>query len=91
MTVIVSTPVPTSASVSTSSASKLPLRAGGLELDGRRDQLQHLIHANSTQAQLAAEQGDLANAARFILAALDGERRMAATNPQVVQLIRPRA
>ncbi len=89
MTVIVSTPVPTSALVSTSSPPKLPLRAGGL--DGRRDQLQHLIHANSTQAQLAAEQGDLAKAARFILAALDGERRMEATNPQVVQLIRPRA
>jgi hypothetical protein len=67
------------------------MRACGLELDGLRDQLQHLIQANSTQAQLAAEQGDLANAARFILAALDGERRMAATNPQVVQLIRPRA
>jgi hypothetical protein len=91
MTVIVSTPEPTSALVSTSSPPKLPLRAGGLELDGLRDQLQHLIQANSTQAQLAAEQGDLANAARFILAALDGERRMAATNPQVVQLIRPRA
>jgi hypothetical protein len=50
-----------------------------------------LIDTNTSQAQLAAERGDVAAAARLILAALDGERRMAATNPQVLQLIRPRA
>jgi len=60
-------------------------------LDGQREQLQNLINANTSQARLAAERGDVAAAARLILAALDGERRMAATNPQVLQVIRPRA
>jgi hypothetical protein len=48
------------------------------------------IRADEARARQAAEQGDLALAARFILAALDGERRMAATGPQVLQLIKPR-
>jgi hypothetical protein len=48
------------------------------------------IRADEARARQAAEQGDLAQAARFILAALDGERRMAASGPQVLQLIKPR-
>ena len=58
--------------------------------DERRGQLQRAIRDHEARAQLAAEQGDLAQAARFILAALDGERRMASTGPQVLQLIKPR-
>jgi hypothetical protein len=58
--------------------------------DERRGQLQLAIRDHEARAQLAAEQGDLAQAARFILAALDGERRMASTGPQVLQLIKPR-
>ena len=48
------------------------------------------IRADEARARHAAEQGDLSQAARFIIAALDGERRMAATGPQVLQLIKPR-
>lgn len=62
----------------------------GAESDGRRDQLQRLIRDHAALAQQAAEQGDLAQAARFILAALDGERQMASKGPQVLQLIKPR-
>jgi len=58
--------------------------------DERRSQLQRAIREHEARAQQAAEQGDLAQAARFILAALDGERRMASTGPQVLQLIKPR-
>jgi hypothetical protein len=59
--------------------------------DARRGQLQQAIRDHEARAQLAAKQGDLAQAARFILAALDGERRMASTGPQVLQLIKPRS
>jgi len=55
-----------------------------------REHLLVSIRADEARARQAAEQGDLALAARFILAALDGERRMAATGPQVLQLIKPR-
>ena len=48
------------------------------------------IRADEARARHAAEQGDLSQAARFIIAALDVERRMAATGPQVLQLIKPR-
>lgn len=58
--------------------------------DERREQLQRAIWDHEAQAKRAAEQGDLAQAARSILAALDGERRMASTGPQVLQLIKPR-
>jgi hypothetical protein len=91
MTAILSSQVPISAPDKTALAPKSAARAGASELDGRRDQLQNLIDTNTSQAQLAAERGDVAAAARLILAALDGERRIAATNPQVMQLIRPRA
>ena len=43
-----------------------------------------------TQAKDAAAQGDVAASARLILAALDGERRLASRGPQVLQLIKPR-
>jgi len=62
----------------------------GTEPDDRRDQLARAIRDHEARAQQAAEQGDLAQAARLILAALDGERRMASTGPQVLQLIKPR-
>ena len=60
------------------------------EPDERRRQLQRAIRDHEARAQQAAEQGDLVQAARFILAAVDGERRMASTGPQVLQLIKPR-
>ena len=91
MTAILSSQVPIAAPDQAASAPKPAARAGASDLDGRRDQLTNLIYTNTSQAQLAAERGDVAAAARLILAALDGERRMAATNPQVLQLIRPRA
>lgn len=52
--------------------------------------LQDGVRSNEAWARQAAEAGDLAQAARFILAALDGERRMAAAGPQVLQVIKPR-
>jgi hypothetical protein len=42
------------------------------------------------RAQTAANSGDLDQAAKAILAALDCERRLAGFGPQVVQLIKPR-
>jgi len=55
-----------------------------------RDQLLESVRQHEGLAQQAARQGDLAEAARAILAALDAERRMAAKGPQVLQLIKPR-
>jgi hypothetical protein len=49
-----------------------------------------VIRDHEARAQQAAEQGDLVQAARCILASLDVERRMASTGPQVLQLIKPR-
>ncbi|WP_255002437.1 hypothetical protein [Cyanobium sp. HWJ4-Hawea] len=43
------------------------------------------------QAKQAAEQGEITESAKAILACLDCERRMAASGPQVLQLIKPRA
>jgi hypothetical protein len=57
------------------------------------DQRQHLLSRASelhNQARHAAEQGDLASAARSILDALDCERRAGGLGPQVLQLIKPR-
>jgi hypothetical protein len=42
------------------------------------------------EARNAAEEGAIEQSARAILAALDCERRLAATGPQVLQLIKPR-
>lgn len=53
-------------------------------------QLEDTIAALFSQAQQAAEGGDIGGSARFILKALDGERRLAARGPQVLQLIKPR-
>jgi hypothetical protein len=55
-----------------------------------RAHLQDAIRAHEAQAQQAAQQGDVAGAARCILAALDAERRMAGSGPQVLQVIKPR-
>lgn len=41
-------------------------------------------------AQAAAEAGEIAEAARLILKALDCERRLASRGPQILQLIKPR-
>ena len=96
MTAIYSTSLSTklpSSNPSVINASRRPASPGlalGSEPDERRDQLQCVIRDHEARAQQAAEQGDLAQAARFILAALDGERLMASTGPQVLQLIKPR-
>lgn len=84
MTVILSTPAP-------GSATRPRLAAASLQERQQRLDLQDGVRANEARARLAAEAGDLAQAARFILAALDGERRMAAAGPQVLQVIKPRA
>ena len=89
MTAILSTP-------GQMSRSALPARSaspsgGGADGGDRRARLQQVILANETSAQQAAQQGDLVQAARHILAALDGERRIAASGPQVLQVIKPRA
>ena len=60
------------------------------EVADRRAHLKDAIAAHEAEAQQAARQGDLAAAARFILAALDAERRMAGAGPQVLQVIKPR-
>lgn len=57
---------------------------------GQRDSLRLTAQRFEAQAQLAAEQGDIAESAKAILSALDCERRMAASGPQVLQLIKPR-
>ncbi len=56
---------------------KVELRARIVALDGA--------------ARAAAEAGELEPCARGILAALDCERRLAATGPQVLQVIKPRS
>jgi hypothetical protein len=43
-----------------------------------------------SNARDAAERGEVADAARSILAALDCERRAGGLGPQVLQLIKPR-
>ena len=64
---------------------------GANAVGGERDQLQQSIQRHEALAQQAAEAGDLGEAGRAILAALDCERRMAAKGPQVLQLIKPRS
>ena len=71
----------------TLSAKSAPARAASDD----REQLIESVRHHEGLAQQAASQGDLAEAARSILAALDAERRMAAKGPQVLQLIKPRA
>lgn len=56
----------------------------------QRDTLRLAAQRFEEQAQLAAQNGELTDSARAILSALDCERRMAASGPQVLQLIKPR-
>lgn len=63
-------------------------------VQGDRDQKMELkarIRALDNQARAAAAAGEIEQSARAILAALDCERRLAATGPQVLQLIKTRA
>ena len=55
----------------------------GQRLEREQAQLDH-------RAREAAEAGDIAEAARLILKALDCERRLASRGPQILQLIKPR-
>ncbi|MFQ6539471.1 MULTISPECIES: hypothetical protein [Aphanothece] len=55
-----------------------------------RMSLQDQIGVHESAARRAAEQGAIAECAQQILAALDCERRLANTGPQVLQLIKPR-
>lgn len=67
------------------------LRQGRSTIDG--DQRKLLLSRASdlhSHARDAAERGDVADAARSILAALDCERRAGGLGPQVLQLIKPR-
>lgn len=53
----------------------------------------HLLHRAEhcdRQARDCADAGDLTTAARYILQALDCERRAGGLGPQVLQLIKPR-
>lgn len=56
-----------------------------------RQQLLDQATAFYQRASQAASEGDLAESARLILAALDCERRAGGVGPQVLQLIKPRA
>lgn len=55
-----------------------------------RPRLQAELVLWDTRAVSSAATGDLDQAARAILAALDCERRLAGFGPQVMQLIKPR-
>jgi hypothetical protein len=61
--------------------------AGGQD---QKLQLRVRIAELDRQARASAEAGAIEQAAQAILASLDCERRMAATGPQVLQLIKPR-
>lgn len=56
-----------------------------------RQQLLDQANALYQSASQAASEGDLAQSARLILAALDCERRAGGVGPQVLQLIKPRS
>jgi hypothetical protein len=60
------------------------------ETGGRQEWLTRASRHNE-EARAAAERGDVSGAARFILQALDCERRAGGMGPQVLQLIKPRA
>ncbi len=57
---------------------------------GDESKLKQRIDQSLHQAEQAAAEGDVASAAKMILAALDAERRLASRGPQVLQLIKPR-
>ncbi|MBM5793008.1 MAG: hypothetical protein FJ057_06910 [Cyanobacteria bacterium K_DeepCast_0m_m1_088] len=54
------------------------------------NQLEQTIADCHARAKDAAESGDISASARWILAALDNERRLAGRGPQVLQIIKPR-
>ncbi len=72
-------------------------RTGQVRGNGNGDQrdlkgeLRSRIAALDTQARDAAAAGSVEESAKAILAALDCERRLAATGPQVLQVIKPRS
>lgn len=59
-------------------------------LGDRRQDLQQQAAAHEAAAKSAAACGDVESSARFILQALDCERRAGSVGPQVLQLIKPR-
>ncbi|MEO1002063.1 MAG: hypothetical protein AAFX65_03015 [Cyanobacteria bacterium J06638_7] len=77
-------------------SAKPPIHGGPSRGNGQGEQrdlrleLRGRISSLELQARSAAEAGEIAQSARMILAALDCERRLAATGPQVLQLIKPR-
>lgn len=56
----------------------------------QRPRLQAELALSEQQATSAVQAGDLDQAAKAILNALDCERRLACSGPQVLQLIKPR-
>lgn len=69
---------------------KLPETSGVIAAD-QRSRLLAQVKLLEQQAMQAVENGDLADAGKNILAALDCERRAGSVGPQVLQLIKPRA
>ena len=63
----------------------------GASAADERAALSHRIARLEAEGRLAAEQGDLAAAARSVLELLDCERRAGHSGPQVLQLIKPRS
>lgn len=63
-------------------------RVGGSGLDSA--QLEAQLLQLDRQARAAAECGEVSEAARLILKAMDCERRLASRGPQILQLIKPR-
>lgn len=55
-----------------------------------RELLERDRRRHEAAARAAAQQGDVAESARQILALLDCERRLSRTGPQVLQVIKPR-
>jgi hypothetical protein len=60
-------------------------------LADRRDELLKEAAGHEAVAEAAAAAGNLDEAGRAILQALDCERRAGSVGPQVLQLIKPRA
>lgn len=69
---------------------KLSETSGGVVAD-QRSRLLAQVKLLERQALQAVENGNLVDAGRTILAALDCERRAGSVGPQVLQLIKPRA
>jgi len=65
----------------------VPLRP---QAEGDRQILLAQASGLQERARLSAEAGDITSAAKFILQALDDERRVGGLGPQVLQLLKPR-